>query len=58
MIKQDKVKIDKEVFEIITGKLALWNIPFTKQDFKFALEMFLEEVKFIPNKGKERLGGE
>jgi hypothetical protein len=50
MNKEDKVKIDKEVFEIIEGKMRLMAVPFSMDMFKFGLEIFLEGVNFIPRK--------
>jgi hypothetical protein len=50
MNKEDKVKIDKEVFEIIEGKMRLMAVPFSMDVFKFGLEIFLEGVNFIPRK--------
>lgn len=54
MKKEDKVKIDKEVFEFITEKMRLHGISFTKDNYRFALDMFLEGINFIPNKVKEK----
>ena len=50
MKPQEKLEISKEVFEMITAKLQVFGLSFNKDNFHFGLEMFLEGVKFIPNK--------
>jgi hypothetical protein len=55
MNKEDRVKIDAEVFEVILNNMKLYGIESGKEVFKFALAMFLEGVNYIPNKTKARL---
>ena len=50
MKKEDKVKISKEVFEMIVNKMQLMGLTPDIKVWKFGFDLFLEGVKFIPNK--------
>ena len=47
---EDRVKISEEVFDLILSIMDLHLIDGSKQNFKFAIALFLAGVNFIPNK--------
>ena len=50
MLSKDKLEISKEVSDLIAEKVKFYALDSYKKINKFALDMFLEGVKFIPNK--------
>lgn len=50
MKNKEKAQITKEVFDLILANMRLHQIPFSKDNFKFALDMFLAGTNFIPTK--------
>jgi hypothetical protein len=47
---KEKEETDNEVFEIITDNMKFFGIEASPNMFKFAFNLFLAGVKFIPSK--------